>query len=110
MSLPSRRTIRPLVTTIAALLACARFSPAAEISAAGGTGAKVLKAPERVAEPQLAPASDDWQKAMKRFRVAPNFQVDLFAAEPLLGNPVAFDIDAQGRAFVSETFRYRTSV
>ena len=46
---------------------------------------------------------------MAGFRVAPNFKIDLFAAEPMLGNPVAFDVDQQGRVFVAETYRYRTS-
>ena len=32
-------------------------------------------------------------------------QVSLFAAEPLLANPVAFCIDEQGRFYVAETFR-----
>ena len=33
--------------------------------------------------------------------------MDLFAAEPLLANPVAFHIDEQGRFFVVETFRLK---
>lgn len=102
--------IVPLSATIAALLAFAPFARSAEILSDTGTARAGLQGPERVAEPKLAPASDEWQKAMKRFQVAPNFQVDLFAAEPMLGNPVAFDIDAQGRAFVAETHRYRSSV
>ena len=32
-------------------------------------------------------------------------KVELFAAEPLLANPVAFCIDEQGRFYVAETFR-----
>src|SRR6185369_16725542 len=34
----------------------------------------------------------------------------LWAAEPMLANPVAFDFDEKGRLFVSETYRYRSSV
>jgi quinoprotein glucose dehydrogenase len=82
---------------------------AAEISGGGGVARTGLKPPDRVAEPKLAPASDDWKSAMQRFQIPANFKVDLFAAEPLLGNPVAFTMDEQGRAFVSETYRYRTS-
>src|SRR5215210_1905332 len=40
--------------------------------------------------PYVAPASDEAQNAIKRFRVPKGFKVDLFAAEPLLANPVAF--------------------
>ena len=37
-------------------------------------------------------------------------QAKLWAAEPMLANPVAFDFDEKGRLFVSETYRYRSSV
>ncbi len=103
------RALRPLATTIAVLLTSTAFTPAAEVSGGGGTARTGLKPPERVAVPKLAPASNEWQSTMKRFQVAPNFTVDLWAAEPMLGNPVAFTFDNQGRAFVSETYRYRTS-
>jgi quinoprotein glucose dehydrogenase len=55
--------------------------------------------------PYVAPASDEAQNAIRRFRVPKGFKVELFAAEPLLANPVAFHIDEQGRFFVCETFR-----
>jgi quinoprotein glucose dehydrogenase len=60
--------------------------------------------------PYVAPASDEAQSAMKRFRVPKGFKVELFAAEPLLANPVAFHIDEKGRFFVAETFRLHTGV
>src|SRR5215213_1097789 len=60
--------------------------------------------------PYVAPASDEAQNAIKRFRVPKGFKVDLFAAEPLLANPVAFHIDEQGRFFVAETFRLHAGV
>ncbi len=44
--------------------------------------------------------------AIKRFRVPPGFKVQLFAAEPMLANPVAFSIDERGRVFVAETHRH----
>src|ERR1700743_3352458 len=49
------------------------------------------------------------QQAMKKFSVAPGLQVDLWAAEPLVANVVAFSFDTRGRAFVSETYRRRPS-
>ena len=52
----------------------------------------------------------DAQLAIKQFKAPDNFKVDLFAAEPQLMNPVAFCLDEQGRVFVAETFRYKTSV
>jgi len=60
--------------------------------------------------PYVAPASEEAQNAIKRFRVPKGFKVELFAAEPLLANPVAFHIDEQGRFFVAETFRLHTGV
>jgi quinoprotein glucose dehydrogenase len=59
---------------------------------------------------QVAPASDEGQLALRRIRVPAGFQVELFAAEPLLANPVAFTIDHRGRFFVAETFRLHAGV
>ncbi len=85
--------------------------PLRAVELAPGSAARTpLKGPERVPAPLSRPASDDAQKAMQRFQVRPENQVELFAAEPLLGNPVAFAIDNLGRCFVSETYRYRSSV
>lgn len=44
--------------------------------------------------------------AMAAFRVPEGFRVELFAAEPMLGNPVAFCLDEQGRVFVAEEHRF----
>ena len=55
-------------------------------------------------------AKDTPENAMKSFAVAPGLKVDVWAAEPLLENPVAFSFDTQGRAFVAVTNRRRTSV
>lgn len=53
---------------------------------------------------------DTAENAIKSFAVAPGLKVDVWAAEPLLENPVAFSFDHLGRAFVAETHRRRTSV
>ena len=60
--------------------------------------------------PFVAPASSDAETAMKRFRVPKGLKLELFAAEPLLANPVAFCIDEQGRFYVAETFRLHAGV
>lgn len=98
-----------LVLTVAVIHALPIRVFAAEIA---GAIAQVhaLKPPERVPEPKYAPASDEPLKAMKKFQLPAGFRSALWASEPLLGNPVAFCFDEQGRAFVAETFRYRTSV
>jgi quinoprotein glucose dehydrogenase len=64
----------------------------------------------RQREPITTPASDAAEKAMSGFKVPAGFEVKLWAAEPMLSNVVAFEFDEQGRAFLSETHRYRTSV
>ncbi len=88
--------------------ACTAISYAAEISppAPAKSG---LKGPDRVPVPATRPASEEPARAAKLFKVPDGFTVDLFAAEPLLGNPVAICLDNQGRLFVSETYRYRSS-
>ena len=56
------------------------------------------------------PASETAEAAKKKLTVAPGLQVDVWASEPLLQNPVAFCFDEKGRAFVVETGRRRSSV
>ncbi len=60
--------------------------------------------------PYVAPASDEGQKALKQFRVPEGVAVKLWAAEPLLANPVSFCFDEKGRCFVAETFRLHHGV
>ncbi|MBL8792508.1 MAG: PQQ-dependent sugar dehydrogenase, partial [Planctomycetia bacterium] len=60
--------------------------------------------------PKVAAANDDWKKAIQRIRVPASTRVDLWAAEPLLTQPVAFCIDEKNRIFVSETFRLHKGV
>lgn len=64
----------------------------------------------RLPTPVVDPASDDAQLAIKRFSLPQGLKASLWAAEPMLANPVAIDFDERGRLFVSETYRYRTSV
>lgn len=52
----------------------------------------------------------DADLAIKQFKVPSGFKMDLWAAEPMLLNPVALCFDEKGRVFVAETFRYRTTV
>ena len=47
---------------------------------------------------------------LKKFKLAPGLKAELFAAEPLLVNPVAFSIDGRGRFYIAESHRWATSV
>ena len=60
--------------------------------------------------PPIAPASDEALKAIPSFRVPAGLKVELFAAEPMLANPVAFCIDEKGVVYVAETFRLHAGV
>ena len=65
---------------------------------------------EQPYNPPIAPASDQALKAIRSFRVPKGLKVELFAAEPLLANPVAFCIDEKGVVYVAETFRLHAGV
>src|SRR5690349_20195291 len=69
-----------------------------------------LQPMDRLPTPVIDPASDDAKLAIQRFSLPQGLQAKLWAAEPMLANPVAIDFDEKGRLFVSETYRYRTSV
>ncbi|MBO0698787.1 MAG: PQQ-dependent sugar dehydrogenase, partial [Zavarzinella sp.] len=60
--------------------------------------------------PPIAKASDDAQKAIPRFQFDKSLKVEVWAAEPMLANPVAFAFDEKGRCFVAETFRLHHGV
>lgn len=52
-------------------------------------------------QPYLTP-----EESVAKFKVAPEFEVKLFAGEPQVVNPVAFTIDEKGRIWVVECFEY----
>src|SRR5262245_4885260 len=66
--------------------------------------------PTRPFDPKIAPASKEPEQAMRGVRLPPGTKIELFAAEPLLANPVAFCFDEKGRCFVAETFRIQHGV
>ncbi len=67
-------------------------------------------AQDRSYEPVVKLASEEPQKAIKAIRLADGLKVELFAAEPLLANPVAFCVDEKGNFYVAETFRHTDGV
>ena len=66
--------------------------------------------PSQPYAPRIAPASEEAKRAIRSFRVPKGLEVELFAAEPLLANPVAFCIDEKGVVYVAETFRLGAGV
>ncbi len=61
-------------------------------------------------KPAIAPASNEGEQALEGFKLPEGMVGKLFAAEPMLANPVAFAIDEKGRIFVAETFRQQHGV
>ncbi len=47
------------------------------------------------------------EKSLAALKVADGFQVELFAAEPMLINPTSIDVDHKGRVWVAEAVNYR---
>src|SRR4051812_35383162 len=66
--------------------------------------------PEKQYQPKVMPASNEPLRAMKNIRVPAGLKLDLWAAEPMLANPVVFTIDGKGRIYVAETFRLHAGV
>jgi len=91
---------------VAALLLAATALQAAE--PADGANPKANAKDDKT--PTGVSATDSPETARKRLVVAPGLKVDLWAAEPLIENVVSFSFDEQGRAYVVETGRRRTSV
>ncbi len=61
-------------------------------------------------EPRVAAASDEGAKSLKRIRTPKGLTGTVWAAEPLLANPVCFCFDEKGRCYVAETFRLNRGV
>lgn len=68
-------------------------------------GAEMLKAMKVPPAPPLPPA-----EALRTFRVAPGYRVELVAAEPMVQNPIAFEFDPAGRIWVVEYQGYMRDI
>jgi quinoprotein glucose dehydrogenase len=98
---------------LTASLRAAEAAPTDEDDAPAGakrTSGQILKMGSRVAAAEIAPASNEGEQALQRMKLPPGLVATLWAAEPMLANPVAFNFDEKGRIFVAETYRYRSSV
>lgn len=79
--------------------------PSGAPDSAGG-----LQPVTRDAPAEIAPASDEAANVVKNMEPPKGMQLQLWAAEPALANPVALSIDERGRVFVAETQRLGSSV
>ena len=55
--------------------------------------------------PTIAAASDEAERAIKRFTYPSGWKAELWAAEPDVAQGVALDVADDGRVFVAESFR-----
>ena len=77
------------------------------IAWAGRRDADLLVAPDELAALRYPPGGPRApEEARAAFAVHPDFEVELFAAEPLVVNPVSIDWDPRGRAWVACTPGY----
>ena len=60
--------------------------------------------------PRIAAASNEGQSALSGFKVRDDLRGQLFAAEPLIANPVAFYVDNTGKVYVCESYRQGVGV
>lgn len=58
----------------------------------------------------VAAASNEGENAIKSFKHDEGLKIELWAAEPMVANPVAFSQDEKGRWYVAETFRQERGV
>src|SRR5262245_59847060 len=84
-------------------LASILFAPPVRCQAGDTTGEQPYK-------PHVAPASADAEKAAKAIKAPRDVNASVFAAEPMMANPVAFGFDERGRVYVVETFRLHHGV
>ncbi len=70
----------------------------------GGVGGAAAAATATNAAPTAA------ELGLKKLELAPGLKVELWAAEPMLENPVAISMDDRGRLFVAETHRWMKSI
>lgn len=68
-------------------------------------GADLLKQMKVPPAPPLAP-----EDALKTFKLAPGFRLELVAAEPMVQNPVWFEFDPDGRIWVVEYQGYMRDI
>ena len=89
------------------------LSIALTVSGFGGVGSTAIAQENLTEEPaaiELANASREGELAISTFQYPKTWSAQLWAAEPMMGNPVVFTIDNQGRMFVCESYRQDTCV
>lgn len=90
--------------------AAAFAAPAAKPATAPKPASKAAFAPPPEVIKPSPEARQEAELAAKQFVLPKTVRANLWAAEPLLRNPVAFAFDEQGRMYVAEAFRTHVAV
>jgi quinoprotein glucose dehydrogenase len=83
------------------------------LGAVGGAVYVLTRSPDETDsgyKPLIHGASKEAETALSSFRLPKGVEGRVWAAEPLLANPVSFCFDERGRCFVAETFRLHHGV
>ncbi len=90
------------------------LAPAAPrvVAAPGAQHAEAAPAAQEAAEyvPYIFPASDEAAAHLAQLRAADGLSISLWAAEPLLANPVCLALGDDGAVYVAESFRVHAGV
>lgn len=112
-----RLSFGPLSLAVACLLilGSSRLQAAETNKPAAASQPEVGDQPEapsaaRAAPPEVAPASDEGQRAIASFQMPEGLDIKLWAAEPMLAQPVCISNDEHGRIYVGETYRIHHGV
>ena len=93
------------------MLTLSRHFLAAAIIAVGVALPYGIRAQDEIPRrPEVAAASKQAEQALARFKIPQGWQSSVFAAEPLMANPVAFFVDHKGRFYVCESYRQSRGV
>ncbi|HWE03653.1 MAG TPA: PVC-type heme-binding CxxCH protein [Tepidisphaeraceae bacterium] len=60
--------------------------------------------------PVIHPASAEGEQAIGHFKIPDGLKIELWAAEPMLANPVCMRVDNRDRVYLVETFRHTSNV
>ena len=104
--LESQPRLKSLLLWLCAAVALAGIAVAAWTTS---SDAERWPPPVKTTDAEEAPVLSP-EQAMASFSLPPGFRVELVASEPLVQDPVALDIDAEGRLWVVEMRGYMTAL
>lgn len=84
--------------------------PAAAVTFCAAALTVLAVPPDQIDGPLKAPTKGSPEESLVTVQLEKGLKVSVWAAEPLMANPVSFAFDEQGRAYVAETTRFGNGV